>query len=1019
MVPVQLSLSNFLSYGEKEQTLDFSRFHVACLSGKNGQGKSALLDAITWVLWGEARKSSGGHKPDEELLRIGTRRMRVELVFEAEKQHYRVIRAYTRSATGKTSKAELELQLLDWASGDGRPLTRASIRETQTFLDELLGLDYQTFINSAFLLQGRSDEFTKKKPGERKQILGKILNLEKYDRLALMARDKQRKVADELAARIRDIERLTGAIESESEWKKLEAEVISSLAHEQTQLKATRGNETLLMEQLGGLEVLSREAELHQETLKKIASEKQRLDEEKEHLMQRVANAEGLIKNKDQIQKNFEYYNVLVKEREDLDGKRDLYRGFEMQVGKRESELQRHRFEQEQQKRELQGKLRNSKDALRAFESSIEAKTAVEEQLMYARKAASRMQHIQAELEKRDQLIAQKTTIEKAISEERNALIGELKAKEQQHLHRKKEQPDFNGLARLCNDLEALSQKKKELISKKEDTKQKGQALSEEISQIEGEIHTKKEVLEKAMQQHRHFRETTASACPTCGSELTAHHREEVIQQLEKEINELQGLLAKVENENTQRDIARKKLREEYVLLQAEEQALGEPEQKLAQVTEQLRTAEVEQKNLESLEKDISQLQVSLEKEAYADAQQVALKEIIAALDTITLDDEGIQKDKYEAHQVERYEERLKVIIMDESRREKLYAESTQLELQLKALLENFEESPQAISLRNDIEGLKEKMKATGFNSERLEQVKRTLRELTEAPNQMKDLLNAQQNISEWETQQTLLSKRLEAVLAEKADVLEKAAIIGVQLEKQNELETQLGAVRTEKDMIEERLRSLQIQQGELSVRLEQVKKDKAALKEARKLQKTARSEEGLYSKLRKAFGRDGIPSLIIEQTLPEIEDRANELLLRLTEGKMNVRLETLRDKKTGGTKETLEIIITDEQGAPRPYETFSGGEAFRVNFALRIALSQLLAERNGVKIRTLGIDEGFGTQDEQGIQNMIEAIQVIQDDFDKILVITHLDRLKEAFPVRIEVEKDAVIGSQFTVIEG
>ncbi len=1019
MVPVRLSLSNFLSYGEEEQTLDFSRFHVACLSGKNGQGKSALLDAITWVLWGEARKSSGGHKPDEELLRIGTRRMRVELIFEAEQQQYRVIRAYTRSATGKTSKAELELQVLDSASGEGRPLTRASIRETQAFLDELLGLDYQTFINSAFLLQGRSDEFTKKKPGERKQILGKILNLEKYDRLALMAREKQRKIADELAARIRDIERLTGAIEREGEWKVLEAEVIASLADEQTRLKATREHETVLMEQLGGLEVLSREAELHRESLKKIASEKQRLHEEKEQLTQRVANAEGLIKNKNQIEKNFEYYNALVKEREDLDGKRDLFRGFEVQVGKRESELQRHRFEQEQQKRELQGKLRNSQDALRSFESSIEAKTSVERQLLHARKAASRMQQIQAEVEKRDQLIAQRTKLEKTISEERNSLTGELRAKEQQLQYRKKEQPDFNELAKQRTDLEAVSRKKKELTNRKEDTKQKGQALSEEIRQAEGEIHTKKEVLEKAKEQRTHFIETTASACPTCGSELTAHHREEVIQQLEKEINELEGLLAKVQKENEQREIARKRLREEYVLLQAEEKAMGEPEQKLAQVAEQVRAAEVEQKNLEALEKDINQLQIRLEKEAYADAQQIALKEIISALNAITLDDEGIQKDKYEAHQIERYEERLKAIIMDESRREKLHTEINQLELQLKALLEKFEESPQATSLLNDINGLKEKMKATGFDAERLEQVKRTLRELVEAPNQMKDLLNAQQNISEWETQQTLLAKRLKTVLTDEADVLKKAAMIAVQLEKQNELETQLEAIRIEKEAIEKRLRSLQMQQGELTVRLEQAKKDKTALKEARKLQKTARSEEGLYSKLRKAFGRDGIPSLIIEQTLPEIEDRANELLLRLTEGKMNVRLETLRDKKTGGTKETLEIIITDEQGAPRPYETFSGGEAFRVNFALRIALSQLLAERNGVKIRTLGIDEGFGTQDEQGIQNMIEAIQVIQDDFDKILVITHLDRLKEAFPVRIEVEKDAVTGSQFTVIEG
>ncbi len=159
------------------------------------------------------------------------------------------------------------------------------------------------------------------------------------------------------------------------------------------------------------------------------------------------------------------------------------------------------------------------------------------------------------------------------------------------------------------------------------------------------------------------------------------------------------------------------------------------------------------------------------------------------------------------------------------------------------------------------------------------------------------------------------------------------------------------------------------------------------------------------------------LPDGTLLLAVPEIEDRANTLLECLTDGKMHVRLETLKDKKTGGTKETLDIKITDEQGVARPYETFSGGEGFRVNFALRIALAQLLAERSGVRVRTLVIDEGFGTQDQQGIQNLVEAIQAIQDDFDKILVITHLPELKEVFPVRIEVEKDPVEGSRFEVL--
>ena len=102
---------------------------------------------------------------------------------------------------------------------------------------------------------------------------------------------------------------------------------------------------------------------------------------------------------------------------------------------------------------------------------------------------------------------------------------------------------------------------------------------------------------------------------------------------------------------------------------------------------------------------------------------------------------------------------------------------------------------------------------------------------------------------------------------------------------------------------------------------------------------------------------------------------------------------------------ETLDIVISDELGA-RNYEMFSGGEAFRIDFALRIALSKLLARRAGAPLPTLIIDEGFGTQDSTGIEKLKEAIGSIQDDFEKIIVITHIEELKDAFPVRINVIK-------------
>ena len=81
---------------------------------------------------------------------------------------------------------------------------------------------------------------------------------------------------------------------------------------------------------------------------------------------------------------------------------------------------------------------------------------------------------------------------------------------------------------------------------------------------------------------------------------------------------------------------------------------------------------------------------------------------------------------------------------------------------------------------------------------------------------------------------------------------------------------------------------------------------------------------------------------LLIEEALPEIEQEANNLLAKLTNNQTQIFIESLRDLKKGGNKETLDIKIADNMGI-RPYEMFSGGEAFRIDFALRIAISKLV----------------------------------------------------------------------------
>ncbi|MQG11060.1 MAG: SMC family ATPase, partial [SAR202 cluster bacterium] len=174
--------------------------------------------------------------------------------------------------------------------------------------------------------------------------------------------------------------------------------------------------------------------------------------------------------------------------------------------------------------------------------------------------------------------------------------------------------------------------------------------------------------------------------------------------------------------------------------------------------------------------------------------------------------------------------------------------------------------------------------------------------------------------------------------------------------------------------------------------------------------------EQSIYQELSTAFGRQGVQAMLIETVVPRLENETNELLGRMTDNQMNIRLETQRERASGQgePRETLEIFV-DDRGQSRSYEMLSGGEAFRVNLSLRIALSKVLAQRIGAPLPTLFIDEGFGTQDTVGRERILDVINTIGDDFEKVLVITHFDDLKDGFTVRINVQKEES-GSTFWI---
>src|SRR5215475_6140142 len=192
MIPIALNLRNFMSYTEVHEPLRFDGIHVAVLTGDNGHGKSALLDAITWALWGRARA-----RAVDELIHSGASDMEVEFEFLLDEHQYRVIRK--RQRRGKSGYSDLQFAVLV-VYGYPAP-TERSVSETERLIERTLRMSYETFTNSSFIQQGRADSFTTNSPAERKRILAEILELGYYDELEGRAKERfktrEAQVADE------------------------------------------------------------------------------------------------------------------------------------------------------------------------------------------------------------------------------------------------------------------------------------------------------------------------------------------------------------------------------------------------------------------------------------------------------------------------------------------------------------------------------------------------------------------------------------------------------------------------------------------------------------------------------------------------------------------------------------------------------------------------------------------------------------------------------------------------------
>ena len=1015
MIPVSLSLRNFLSYGENVSPLDFAAFHVACISGRNGHGKSALLDAVTWALWGEARKAGTERKPDEGLLRIGASEMQVNFEFELEGERYRVTRSYRKTA--RSGASTLELQVFSPQDGGYKTLSESgSIRQTQQRLDDLLRMSYDTFINSAFILQGRADEFTRRNARERKTILAEILGLTRYDDLAVRARAHAQDAAQEAAKARAQLEEIEAAVAQKDDLTREIAAVAERLDATEKELAEAEARLEGLRAEQARLDAHRREKAGLKDERTRLAAEQEDAETQAGTAQQDVAACREILDRREDILAAVEQHAALQAEDARLRQKLQALRDLEKRQNDLDREIADARHEVERRLDMWNHRVAEVRKDLQEAEEVLAHRAEIDAGLKALKEADDAEAGFEDRREKREALERELRDLEARFEAARSEIQVSLQTQQGQQQRLQTLAADLPHLQETAQTARRQLEGIREQEAERDRIRERGTALAAAIEAAQNRRSGLLESLEDAEKQQASLEEIEGARCPLCGSALDAQHRREVHAQLAERAEKIQAETACAETEIQASEAERERCRRQYQEIKNRLAASEGDARTAAQADAALLNAEKAADDLAAVQQEVAALEAQLKEFETAGPEAVKLAEARQQLDGLAYDADAHRALRAKRQEIETFKERNAQLQMAEDRKQKaegILQEHLQKQDMARIWLNEKRYAPRA---QEELDKLRQTIDAAGYDAERHRQISEQIERIRETADMRGRLESAEREVVGAQTRLQAARKRIGEIETRMshAQARERELDAAIASEKDraqevDEHQTRIRDRRAERDRLFQERAGLQARYDRCSALESTQDGEKSRLQQAEK-------DLRIYRELTTAFGKDGIQALIIEQAIPEIEEEANRILSRLTDNRTQITLESLRDLKKGGTRETLDIRISDELGE-RNYELYSGGEAFRVDFSIRIALSKLLARRAGTRLRTLVIDEGFGTQDLEGLDHLVEAIQAISDDFEKILVITHVDALKQAFPVRIEVTKYPDAGSRFEVI--
>jgi DNA repair protein SbcC/Rad50 len=1037
MVPLQLTLTHFLSY--QHATLNFRGLHTACICGANGAGKSSLLEAIAWAVWGESRVHS-----EDDIIHIGQAEARVDFIFNTHQRTYRIIRTRQRSIgmtlefqvakegqkpAGKPSKGKEAAS----QSGDDyhtpfqfRSLTAKGIRATQQLIVQHIKLDYDTFVNSAYLRQGRADEFMLKRASERKQILADLLKLNQYDELAERAKDQARQLKGQLELLQRNAERIQDQLQQQDTITQEQTAIATQLADLQQQQAADETRLQALQAQQQQRQTWQQEITWHQQQQRTLEQDCQRMHHELASTHQQQHKLNAVLQQEQAIVAGYAQLQMLQIQEEQLSQRSKTA----LHLKEQQQSKQQHYTEKHSQ---LQASLHHLKiqiETLQHQEQDIQQTLHKEPSIAEALKS---LHQARAQLQRLDQLQLQASPLMQRRQQlqthlDRNqarlaARLDELHHSIQKLRVQQGSQPQLQQAVLDVSDrIQTLEQRR----SYQQEVREKGlerRNFMERLHADQANHETQLANIEQKIQllkQDIPAESTAYPPCPLCDRPLDEQHWQHVLatHQTEKQVILDQLWVIREQLSASEREI--QILRREYRSLDKELNQYAEVLEKRGHLQAQLQVSSGVQNTLQTALSETAQLEKSLATHTYAADLHEELHLIDERLQQLNYDERNHALVRGD---VDRWRwADIKHAELKQAQRQqwqiteqlpKLHAEMTELHIQL---------NQQTAESTEQLAQIDQQLAQLGYDLEQHNTLREVLRQAQSWQLRYQELCQARQQFPQIQHRHAELTQALHDRQQNLVTVQAQLHQRLHQVQQTPDAQAQISAIvqnlhqrRTDLDRHLSTLGRLQQQQQQLDALAQQQQTLTQELQ-------TTRLQLRVYQELAQAFGKNGIQAFMIENALPHLEAETNRILARLSANQLHVQFVTQRASthsklkvKTTKLVETLDILIADARGT-RAYETYSGGEAFRVNFAIRLALAKLLAQRSGTALQLLIVDEGFGSQDAEGCDRLIAAINAIAPDFACILTVTHVPHFKAAFQSRIEVFKTTQ-GSQLQIV--